>query len=51
MFLWIKGLWEQAAAALKLRGAALRPADRPWSEPGRGMDILVNGESVAGWGC
>ncbi|MDD4118469.1 MAG: hypothetical protein PHI39_09680, partial [Kiritimatiellae bacterium] len=48
MFLWIKGLWEQAAAALKLRGAALRPADRPWSEPGRGMDILVNGESV-GW--
>ena len=48
MFLWIKGLWEQAAAALKLRGAALRPADRPWSEPGRGMDILVNGEPV-GW--
>ncbi len=48
MFLWIKGLWEQAAAALNLRGAALRPADRPWSEPGRGMEIVVAG-AVAGW--
>ena len=48
MFLWIKGLWEQAAAALKLRGAELKPADRPWSEPGRGMEIIVNG-SVVGW--
>ena len=48
MFLWIKGLWEQAAAALKLREAALRPADRPWSEPGRGMEILVDGAAV-GW--
>ena len=48
MFLWIKGLWEQAAAALKLRGAALRPADRPWSEPGRGMEIVVDGAPV-GW--
>ena len=48
MFLWIKGLWEQAAAALKLRGAALRPADRPWGEPGRGMEIVVAGTAV-GW--
>ncbi len=48
MFLWIKGLWEQAAAALDLRGAALRPADRPWSEPGRGMEIVVDG-AVVGW--
>ena len=48
MFLWIKGLWEQAAAALKLRGAALQPADRPWSEPGRGMEIVVDG-AVVGW--
>ena len=48
MFLWIKGLWEQAAAALNLRGAALRSADRPWSEPGRGMEIVVAG-AVAGW--
>ncbi|HPT17458.1 MAG TPA: hypothetical protein PK388_09265, partial [Kiritimatiellia bacterium] len=48
MFLWIKGLWEQAAAALNLSGAALRPADRPWSEPGRGMEIVVDG-AVVGW--
>lgn len=48
MFLWIKGLWEQAAAALNLREASLRPADRPWSEPGRGMEILVAG-AVVGW--
>ena len=48
MFLWIKGLWERAAGALKLRGAALRPADRPWGEPGRGMEILVDGQLV-GW--
>ncbi len=48
MFLWIKGLWEQAAAALNLRGASLRPADRPWSEPGRGMEIVVDG-AVVGW--
>lgn len=48
MFLWIKGLWEQAAAALKLRGMELRPADRPWGEPGRGMEILVE-NNVAGW--
>ncbi len=48
MFLWIKGAWEQVAAALKLRGAALRPADRPWSEPGRGMEITVDGAAV-GW--
>ena len=48
MFLWIKGLWEQAAAALNLRGASLRPADRPWSEPGRGMEIAVDGAAV-GW--
>ena len=48
MFLWIKGLWEQAASALKLRGAALAPADRPWSEPGRGMEITVDG-AVVGW--
>ena len=48
MFLWIKGLWEQAAAALNLRGAALRPADRPWGEPGRGMEIVVDG-AVVGW--
>ena len=48
MFLWVKGLWEQAAAALRLRGAALRPADRPWSEPGRGMEIVVDGAAV-GW--
>ena len=48
MFLWIKGLWEQAASALNLRGAALRPADRPWSEPGRGMEIVVDGLAI-GW--
>ena len=48
MFLWIKGLWAHAAAALNLRGAALRPADRPWSEPGRGMEIVVDG-AVVGW--
>ena len=48
MFLWIKGLWEQAAAALNLGGAMLRAADRPWSEPGRGMEIVVEGEA-AGW--
>ena len=48
MFLWVKGLWEQAASALRLRGAALRPADRPWSEPGRGMEIIVDG-AVVGW--
>ena len=48
MFLWIKGLWEQAASALNLRGAALQPADRPWSEPGRGMEIVVDG-AVVGW--
>ena len=48
MFLWIKGLWEQASAALNLRGASLQPADRPWSEPGRGMEIVVDG-AVVGW--
>lgn len=48
MFLWIKGLWEQAAAALNLRAAVLRAADRAWSEPGRGMEIVVAGASV-GW--
>ena len=48
MFLWIKGLWEQAAAALNLRGSVLRPADRPWGEPGRGMEIVVEG-AVVGW--
>ena len=40
MFLWIKGLGEQAAAALNLRAVKLRPADRPWSAPGRGMEIV-----------
>ena len=48
MFLWIKGLWEQAAAALNLRAVKLRPADRPWSAPGRGMEIVVDGAAV-GW--
>ncbi len=48
MFLWIKGLWEQAASALNLRGASLRPADRPWGEPGRGMEIVLD-ENVVGW--
>ena len=48
MFLWIKGLWEQAAAALKLRGVLLKPADRPWSEAGRGLEITVDGAAV-GW--
>ena len=48
MMLWIKGLWEQAAAALQLHGATLQPADRPWSEPGRGLDVVVEGE-VIGW--
>jgi phenylalanyl-tRNA synthetase beta chain len=46
-----QGLWEQAAAALNLRGAALRPADRPWSEPGRGMEIVVAGAAVGWWAC
>ena len=48
MFLWIKGLWEQATAALNLRGAVLQPADRPWSAPGRGMEVVIDG-AVAGW--
>jgi len=48
MFLWIKGLWQQVASALNLRGAALRPADRPWGEPGRGMEIVVE-NAVVGW--
>ena len=48
MMLWIKGLWEQAASALQLCGATLKAADRPWSEPGRGLDVLVEGE-VIGW--
>jgi phenylalanyl-tRNA synthetase beta chain len=48
MFLWIKGVWEQASAALKLRGWELRAADRPWGEPGRGMEIAVDGQ-VVGW--
>ncbi len=48
MVLWTKGLWEQAAAALNLQGASLRPADRPWGEPGRGMEIVIDGQ-VAGW--
>ncbi|NLB66067.1 MAG: phenylalanine--tRNA ligase subunit beta [Lentisphaerae bacterium] len=48
MFLWIKGLWEQLATALKLRDASLRPADRPWSQPGRGMEVAVAGVAV-GW--
>lgn len=48
MFLWIKGLWEQAAAALNLRGASLCPADRPWGEPGRGLEMVIDGQ-VAGW--
>ena len=48
MFLWIKGLWEELAAALKLRGAFLKPADRPWGEAGRGMDVVIGGKT-AGW--
>ncbi|NLG34921.1 MAG: phenylalanine--tRNA ligase subunit beta [Lentisphaerae bacterium] len=48
MFLWIKGLWEQAAVSLKLIGVSLQPADRPWSEPGRGMDLVQDGR-VIGW--
>ena len=48
MFLWIKGLWEQAAAALNVSDVTLRPADRPWSEPGRGLE-LVAGDEVIGW--
>lgn len=48
MFLWMKGIWEQLAAAMKLRHAQLRPAKRPWGEPGRGMEIVVN-DVVIGW--
>jgi phenylalanyl-tRNA synthetase beta chain len=48
MFLWIKGVWEQAAAALNVADVTLRPADRPWSEPGRGLE-LVAGAEVIGW--
>jgi len=48
MFLWIKGVWEQTAAALNLQGASLRPADRPWGAPGRGMEVIVDG-TVIGW--
>ncbi len=48
MFLWIKGIWQRLAEALGLRGALLRSADRPWSEPGRGMEIVLDGEGM-GW--
>jgi len=48
MFLWVKGLWEQAVDALNLQGASLRPADRPWGSSGRGMEIVVDG-AVTGW--
>lgn len=48
MFLWTKGLWTQLADTLNLRGACLRPADRPWGAPGRGMEITIAGRP-AGW--
>ena len=48
MFLWLKGLWERLVEALGLRGAFLKAADRPWGEPGRGMDIVIGGKTV-GW--
>jgi len=48
MFLWLKGLWTELTAALGLRGAFLKAADRPWGEPGRGMDIVIGGKT-AGW--
>ena len=48
MFLWIKGIWEQLAATMKLRNAQLRPADRPWGETNRGMEIVVD-DAVIGW--
>ncbi|MDR0994340.1 MAG: phenylalanine--tRNA ligase subunit beta [Verrucomicrobiota bacterium] len=48
MFLWMKGLWMQLAAALHVRGASLRPADRPWGEAGRGVEIVLENRLV-GW--
>ena len=48
MYLWTKGLWTQLAETLNLRGACLRPADRPWGAPGRGMEITIAGKP-AGW--
>ena len=48
MYLWIKGLWTQLADTLNLRGACLRPADRPWGAAGRGMEITIAGKP-AGW--
>ena len=48
MFLWIKGVWEQLAGALRLEGASVRPADRPWGRPERGLEVVAGGE-VIGW--
>ena len=48
MYLWLKGLWTQLADTLNLRGACLRPADRPWGAAGRGMEITIAGKP-AGW--
>ena len=48
MLLWIKGIWEEMALALRVEGAELRPADRPWSKPGRGLEIVVGGAAI-GW--
>lgn len=43
MFLWIKGLWEELAAVLRLPAARLEPAGAPDLEEGRAAAIVLDG--------
>jgi phenylalanyl-tRNA synthetase beta chain len=46
MFAWIRGLWETVAKTLKLRGAQLRAAGKPYVQARRGLDIVVEGKKI-----
>ena len=50
IFLWLKGLWEALAAALGLKRAGCRSAERPWAEPGSTVGLYVAGVEVGALG-
>jgi phenylalanyl-tRNA synthetase beta chain len=50
IFLWLKGLWEALAAALNLKKAGCRAAERPWAEPGSTVGLFVAGVEVGALG-
>ncbi len=50
IFLWLKGLWEALAAALGLRKAGCRAAERAWGEPGCTVGLFVAGMEIGALG-